>query len=57
MLGLHTAFKAAFPWFDNHRWAWAFDPGGESAPAYLIRPTPPAARGTIEIFMPGATHE
>ena len=51
------AFRAAFPWFDNYRWAWAYDPDGEGAPAYLIRPAPPNARGTIEVFMPSATHE
>ena len=51
------AFKAAFPWFDDYRWAWAYDPDGESAPAYRIRPASPGARGTIQIFMPTATHE
>jgi hypothetical protein len=50
-------FKAAFPWFDQFRWAWTYDPDGEGAPAYVIRPAPSAARGTIEMFMPTATHE
>jgi hypothetical protein len=25
------AFKGAFPWFDEYRWAWAHDPDGEGA--------------------------
>jgi hypothetical protein len=54
---VHTNLKAAFPWFDDYRWAWSYDPDDDGAPAYLIRPAPPAARGTIQIFMPTATHE
>jgi hypothetical protein len=54
---VHSRLKAAFPWFDDYRWAWGYDPDDDGAPADLIRPAPPAARGTIEIFMPTATHE
>jgi len=53
----HTRFLKAFGWFDDYRWAWAYDPDGEGAPAYRIRPAPPGACGTIQIFMPTATHE
>jgi hypothetical protein len=56
-MDVHAELMAAFPWFDEYRWAWAFDPNGEGSPAYRIRPEPPGARGTIEIFMPTATHE
>jgi len=41
----HDRLLAAFPWFDDYRWAWAFDPDATSGPAYLIRPAPPNARG------------
>jgi hypothetical protein len=54
---MHARLTAAFPWFDDHRWAWAYDPDGEGAAAYLIRAALPAALGTVEIFMPTATHE
>jgi len=47
----------AFPWFDDYRWAWAFDQNAEAAPAYRIRPAPPNAKGTIQIFMSTASHE
>jgi hypothetical protein len=51
------ACLAAFSCFDDYCWAWAYDPDAESGPAYLIRSAPPGARGSVEIFMPGATHE
>jgi hypothetical protein len=51
------AFKAAFPWFDHHRWAWSYDPTGQAGPAYRIAFALADARGTIEVFMQGATHE
>ncbi len=54
---IHRRLKAAFPWFDDQRWAWACDPDAEAAPAYRIRPAPANARGTIAIFMPTATPE
>lgn len=56
-LGLHAAFAATFPWFDDYRWGWAFDTDGEGAPAFKLWPAPGGARGTLEIFMAGATHE
>src|SRR5262249_44459130 len=55
--GIHAAFKAAHPWFDDYRWGWDFDPDAESGPAYRIWPSPPGARGVIEVFMHGASHE
>jgi len=27
--GLHAAFKAAFPWFDDYRWGWHFERCGQ----------------------------
>ncbi len=39
------------------RWRWHFEPDAEAALAYLIRPPQADARGTLEIWMPGATAE
>lgn len=39
------------------RWRWHYDPDGKGAPAYRIRDAPATARGTLELYMPGATAE
>lgn len=56
---VHTAarFAVAFPWFEHSRWAWLFDADATSGPAYTIRPQRRGARGTLEIYMHGASAE
>ncbi len=55
-MSIDTRGSAGVP--PAHRgWRWHYEPAGMAAPAYRLCDAPPSARGTIELYLPGATEE
>ena len=53
-MGFGASFETGF---EHSRWAWLFDADATSGSAYTIRPQRRGARGTLEIYMHGASAE